>query len=205
MGSGEPERRLGLFLRTAVTPALGRGSPHLHRLADRIGIEHGDRRAAVGTRRVLLEVDRATAPGAFDLLDLDTQLPDFPRRQLADELLLPQKMVERRQASVRLAAIVGNPPGDTDVMGELQPRLATWAGQGICQRQARLVRTCIDDLEQLHNRAGRQLGAFRMVEPDDKALDANIDVDLPDGAALDGDGLHFLRATRAVCAVMVTV
>src|SRR5574343_1282062 len=169
------------------------------RLLDGARVEDGDRRPAVAAGVVPADIDRGAAAHAANDADLGRQFVDFGRVELADEALFDHELGKGREAAVFLqaamvveaAAVLG------DIQAVQQALVAARAVQRIAQRLARVVVVLVQQFEQPDDAAGRDLHAFKFIEPDALAGKAQIEDDLAVMQALEALLGHRLPAGRA--------
>ena len=127
----------------------------------------------------MLKIYRRATLRALNLPHLCTHSLQFQRRQAAYELLLAQKLVERRKPAVaRSAAKLGESAGRAHVKTRRQRSGAARAFESAADRPRLRVASGLDFPEQFNCRDGRQLNTGEMVEPDTRAADAQFDPDL---------------------------
>ena len=146
----------------------------------------------------VLEIDGCAALGASDLPDLCADALQLGRIQGANELLLTQELEERGESAIAAhASEIGKPAGFAQVEALSEGVVAAGTLEAALPRPARVVLVRIDLLEQADHRAGRELHACQMIEPDARAAEAQIH---PDGAlfvSLELLRLHRPAAIRA--------
>ena len=168
-------------------------------LRDGIGIEHRHRRAAIAARGVARQVDRRAAAGTPHLRHALAEPGDFRPGEAAHEILLAQELHEARQPAVALrAAVIGDAVRALHVEGELERARAVRAGEPLGHRPHRAVALLVDQSEQLDHRAGRELGAFVLVEPDDLAIEAHVEAQLAEDGAAEAARVHRRGTTGAI-------
>src|SRR5690349_12018924 len=117
-------------------PRLG-GSEIVDGLRDLLRIENRDRRAAIAAGAFVLKVERCPAVGALDGLHLRLQVGELGARHRAHEILLEQKLKERRQMTVtELAPEIGEARRMLQIVRERETRAAARAGEESGERMA---------------------------------------------------------------------
>lgn len=146
---------------------------------------------------LVFQVDRRAAPRAGDLADLRPDLLEFPGRQAANELLLPQELEERREASVAsVAREIGEPAALTQVETEHESTVAARTIQLVSRWLSSVAPVGVDFLEQVDDGSGRQLHADSMIEPKAGASEAEIDLHDTVIVPLETLRLHLVSTVR---------
>ena len=116
-----------------------------------------------------------------------------------DEILFFQKLEKADEVAViGCATPISERHVSLQVVSQPQHRRAARTVELL--REGRLCRRGVlpDKFHELECRAGRELQAFEMVEPERLASDAYIDGDLPAQAGVHGHGRHFSCAAGTI-------